>query len=136
MNNTTRAFAVSICLLASGATMADDAVWGALLGGGAGAAIGGSVSGRNGAIVGGALGAAAGTAIATDNNRRRVEYVPPAPVYLPRTVYYSEQPVYYAAPVRVVTPTVYYVAPGFVEHRHHSHREKWRRTDGRWYGYR
>ena len=54
MNTRTRTLIVSLCIMASGSAVANDAVWGALLGGGAGAAIGGSVSGRNGAIVGGA----------------------------------------------------------------------------------
>lgn len=113
---------ISLCLLASSTAMANDAVWGALLGGGAGAAIGSSVSGRNGAIVGGAIGAAAGAAIVGDNGYRRVEYLP-ATVYQPRTVYYAPQPVYYAAPVPVVAPTVYYVGPG---PRGHHHPHYWR----------
>lgn len=50
MDKKSRALIVSFCLLASGTAMANDAVWGALLGGGAGAALGGSiVSGREGA---------------------------------------------------------------------------------------
>lgn len=125
MNTRLRVAAITLCLLTSSAAMANDAVWGALLGGGAGAAIGGSVNGRNGAIVGGALGAAAGAAIVGDNDYRRVEYVP-APVYQPRTVYYAPQPVYYAEPVRVVAPTVYYVTPGPRGHHHPHH----------WHGYR
>lgn len=135
MNNTTRALTLSLCLLASSAALANDAVWGALLGGGAGAAVGGSVSGRNGAIVGGALGAAAGAVIASDNDHRRVDYVPP-PVYQPRAVYYSAQPVYYAPPVRVVTPTVYYVSPGPSKQHGHDRREKWQRGDSERHGYR
>ena len=71
MKTRTRTLIASLCILASSSAMANDAVWGALLGGGAGAAIGGSVNGRNGAIVGGALGAAAGAddvcGAATDN---------------------------------------------------------------------
>jgi outer membrane lipoprotein SlyB len=69
MNTRTRTLIASLCILASGSAVANDAVWGALLGGGAGAAIGGSVSGRNGAIVGGAIGAAAGAVIASDSDR-------------------------------------------------------------------
>ena len=61
--------------------MADDAVWGALIGGGAGAAIGNSVNNRNGAIVGGALGAAAGAAIGSQYNSPRTEYYTSAPGY-------------------------------------------------------
>ena len=45
------AITLSLGLLTASAAMADDAVWGALLGGGAGAAIGHSVNGRNGAVV-------------------------------------------------------------------------------------
>lgn len=135
MNDKLRALTVSLCLLASSAAIADDTVWGALLGGGAGAAIGGSVSGRNGAIVGGALGAAAGAVIASGNNHRQVEYVP-AQVYHPRAVYYSEQPVYYTRPVRVVTPTVYYVVPERDRRHNHHHRRDWHPQDSRWQGYR
>lgn len=131
-----RTLTFSLCLLASSAAMATDAVWGALLGGGAGAAIGGSVSGRNGAIVGGALGAAAGAVIASENTRHRVAYVP-APVYQPsaRVVSYAPQPVYYAQPVRVVAPTVYYITPERGGRHGHHHREKWHPHDSR-YGYR
>ena len=73
------AIALSLSLLTAGAAMADDAVWGALIGGGAGAAIGNSVNNRNGAIVGGALGAAAGAAIGSQYNRPRTEYYTSAP---------------------------------------------------------
>lgn len=131
-----RTLTFSLCLLASSAAMATDAVWGALLGGGAGAAIGGSVSGRNGAIVGGALGAAAGAVIASENTRHQVEYVP-APVYhpRPRVVYYAPQPVYYAQPVRVVAPTVYYITPERGGRHGHHPRGNWHPHDSR-YGYR
>jgi hypothetical protein len=135
MNRKLRTLGLSLCLLASSVAMADDAVWGALLGGGAGAAIGGSVSGRNGAIVGGALGAAAGAVIASGNNHRQVEYAP-APVYHSRPVYYSAQPVYYAQPVRVTTPTVYYVVSERDRRHGHHHRKDWRPQDNRWHGYR
>ena len=66
---------LSLGLLSTTTAMADDAVWGALIGGGAGAAIGHSVNGRNGAVVGGALGAATGAAIGSQyDNRPRTEY--------------------------------------------------------------
>ena len=100
MKTRTRTLIASLCILASSSAMANDAVWGALLGGGAGAAIGGSVNGRNGAIVGGALGAAAGAVIATDNGHEpyRVEH-------RPQVVYHHPAPpVYYAPPTRVATP--------------------------------
>lgn len=128
---------LSFCLLASSVAVANDAVWGALIGGGAGAAIGGSVSGRDGAVIGGALGAAAGAAIGSNNSYHRVVYAP-APVYRPQIVYYPAQPVYYAppVPVRVVVPTVYYVTPGR-GHRHiHPHRPHWDRPGNHPKGYR
>ena len=70
--------ALSLGLLASHAAVANDAVVGALLGGGAGVLVGRSVGGRNGAGIGGALGAAAGAAIALQNDRPRGHYAPPA----------------------------------------------------------
>ena len=97
MNTRTRTLIASLCILASGSAVANDAVWGALLGGGAGAAIGGSVSGRNGAIVGGAIGAAAGAVIASDSDHNHADY-------RPQVVYHPAPPVYYAPPTRVVTP--------------------------------
>ena len=134
MNTKTRTLIVTFGMLASSAAMANDAVWGALLGGGAGAAIGGSVSGRNGAIVGGAIGAATGAVIASDDDRYQTDYRPRR-VYQPQTVYYTAPPVYYAQPTRVVTP-VYYV-PGYRVERHdHHHRNRWHREDGDWRGYR
>jgi len=134
MDKKSRALIVSFCLLASGTAMANDAVWGALLGGGAGAALGGSVSGRNGAIVGGALGAAAGAVIASETNGRRLEYVA-APVYRPATVYYAEQPVYYPQPMRVAPPTVYYVTTERGRPYKHHHAERYQ-NDEHWHGYR
>ncbi len=134
MRSKTRTLIVSLCMLASSAAMANDAVWGALLGGGAGAAIGGSVSGRDGAIVGGAIGAAAGAVIASENDRQRVVYTPDVH-YRPRTVYYAAPQVYYAPPPRIVTP-VYYV-PTYRGNRHdHLHRHDWHRDEGHWRGYR
>lgn len=122
---------LSLCLLTSTAVMADDAIWGALIGGGAGAAVGGSVSGRNGAIIGGALGAAAGAVIGSENHRSRVDYVP-AQAYRPQPVYYTEQPVYYySQPVRVVAPPVYYIEQGRDrnDRRHHHKHGGWDRRD-------
>lgn len=122
--------ALSLGLLASTAASANDTIWGALIGGGAGAAIGGSVSGRNGAIVGGALGAAAGAAIADDDRRGRVEHAP-APVYsrnyYPETVYYSPPP-----PVRVVRAPVYYVPVerGWDDRRGYRHHDRHDRNRG------
>ena len=45
------------------------AVLGGAIGGGAGAAVGSSIGGRDGAIIGGALGGAAGAAIATSGTK-------------------------------------------------------------------
>lgn len=100
--------ALSLGLLASHAAVANDAVVGALLGGGAGVLVGRSVGGRNGAVIGGALGAAAGAAIALQNDRPRGHYAPPAyltyeaaPAYYPPQVYYAPQG-YYHQPLHYV----------------------------------
>ena len=105
--------ALSIGLLASNAAMANDAVLGALLGGGAGVLVGRSVGGRDGAIIGGALGAAAGAAIASQ--RPRGHYAPPA------YVTYEEPLAYYPA-------QVYYAPLGYYQQRvHYVHGERWYR---------
>ncbi|HEY1182510.1 MAG TPA: glycine zipper 2TM domain-containing protein, partial [Rhodocyclaceae bacterium] len=77
--------------LGAASAQADDAVVGALVGGGVGSVIGHSVGGRNGAVVGGLVGAAAGIAIASNNGPRYVSagYGPPV-YYAPRPA-----PVYY-----------------------------------------
>lgn len=83
--------------------LANDTLFGALLGGGAGVLVGQAVGGRDGAIVGGALGAVAGAVIARDDDDERrggyrgygrgyaqprvVEYAPQT-VVVPRTVQY------------------------------------------------
>ena len=103
--------ALTLGLLSANVAMANDAVLGALIGGGAGALVGRSVGGRDGTIIGGALGAAAGAAIGSENNRRsrvdyyeqpaQVYYSPPAPVYYSppvQHVYYPPQQVYYSQP--------------------------------------
>ena len=111
---------VSVGLLSANAARADDALLGALLGGGAGVLIGHSIAGRNGSVIGGALGAAAGVAIATDHSRPRVAYVAPAPVYTPQPVYVAAPPAYYYGPPPVVVQTV---PVGYYEHdrRHWAH---------------
>jgi len=112
-------------VLMAGAAQASDAVFGAVIGGGAGALIGQSMGGRDGAIVGGAIGAAAGAAAASGSQRYYggVGYYPPAPVYrAPATVYYAPAPVYHVpapvyhvpAPVYHVPAPVYYVSPRVV----------------------
>ena len=53
------------------AARADDTLFGAVLGGGAGVLVGHAVGGRDGAIVGGALGAVAGAVIAADDDDDR-----------------------------------------------------------------
>jgi hypothetical protein len=107
-------------VLMAGAAQASDALFGAVIGGGAGALIGQSMGGRDGAIVGGAIGAAAGAAAASSSQRYYggvgVGYYPPAPVYrAPAPVYYAPPPVYYAPPpVYHVPAPVYYVSPPVV----------------------
>lgn len=130
MNAKTRTLIVTFCVLASSAALANDAVWGALIGGGAGAAIGGAVSGREGAIIGGAIGAATGAVVTSDgdrDHRRRHR------VHQPTVVYYTAPPVYYAPAPHVVAP-VYYVRPAH-QNRHYHH-DKWRHDKGHWYRYR
>ena len=127
---------LSLGLLSASAAMADDAIWGALIGGGAGAVIGRSVGGRDGTIIGGALGAATGAAIASDRHHgrfeQRVDYYSPAPVYVAQETYYPPQ-VYYAPPVRVEQRPVYYIEGGYDRgERWHHHREHgWDRRDHR-----
>ena len=121
---------LSLGLLSAGTAMANDAVIGALLGGGAGVLVGRSVGGRNGAVIGGALGAAAGAAIGSENRRDRVEqrvdYYQPAPVYYEQPAYYPQQ-VYYTQPVRVEQQPVYIVRGGrdWDERGHHRHDRGW-----------
>ena len=138
MNKQPALIALTLCLLSSGTALADDAVWGALLGGGAGAVVGHSIGGRDGTIIGGALGAAAGAAIGSERGRSRVEYVAPPPVYYAapayrQEVYYPPQEVYYAPPVR--QRQVYYVERGYQRghRRHHEYRD-WDRHDRGWDG--
>lgn len=124
------ALLVSLGLLSAGTAMANDAVIGALLGGGAGVLVGRSVGGRNGAVIGGALGAAAGAAIGSENRRdrvveQRVDYYQPAPVYYEQPAYYPPQQVYYTQPVRVEQRPVYIVRgerewDGRGHHRHNG----------------
>ena len=59
------ALTLSAGLLSANAAQANDAVLGAVIGGGLGAVVGNHVSGRDGAIIGGAVGAAAGVVIAS-----------------------------------------------------------------------
>ena len=98
---------LSACLLTTSAARADDAFFGAILGGGAGALVGKSLGGRDGAIIGGALGAAAGVAIA-DQHRAHINYAP--------------QPVYYRQPAMFAPVPVYYVRSDryWVDHRDHG----------------
>ena len=123
-------------VLMAGAAQASDAVFGAVIGGGAGALIGQSMGGRDGAIVGGAIGAAAGAAAASSSQRYYggvgVGYYPPAPVYrVPAPVYYAPPPVYHVpAPVYYVSPPVVYrPAPVYVEYG--GARGHWKHKHGR-----
>lgn len=103
--------ALALGLLTSTVAMANDAVLGALLGGGAGVLVGRSMGGRDGAVIGAALGAAAGAAIASQNKDISVGYYSPPPVrysqpaYYPQQDYYS-QAVYYRQPLRVERRTI------------------------------
>ena len=63
-------FSLSLGLLSANIAMANDAVLGAIIGGGLGAAVGNHVGGRDGAFIGGAVGAAAGVVIAAEDDRR------------------------------------------------------------------
>ena len=126
---------VSLCLLSANA-MANDAVVGAIIGGGAGAFVGHSIGGRDATIIGGALGAAAGAAIGSDRGRttyveRRVEYIPPPPprVYYEQPVRVIPAPGYYGygPRVQVVPAPVYYVRD---KHFRRDHRD-WRYVDRR-----
>jgi hypothetical protein len=53
---------------------AQDALGGAILGGGAGALFGGALGGRRGAVIGAIVGAGTGAAIAAEGERRRNGY--------------------------------------------------------------
>ena len=137
---------LAMCLLVSTTALADDAVLGALLGGGAGALVGHSIGGRNATIIGGALGAATGAAIATSNSHgSRVIYTapaaympppvaymppPPPPVYVPT---YSQQVYYAAPPVRIVQRSDYYIQDRYERgyRHHHRHERDWERDDRR-----
>ena len=136
------ALALSAGLLSASAAQANDAVLGAVIGGGLGAVVGNHVSGRDGAIIGGAVGAAAGVVIASENDRHyrpRPVYVAPSPVrvYAPTPVYapapvYAPPPVYYAPPpVRVVRAPVVYV-PAHPARKHWRHEHRRHDRDGRW----
>ena len=114
-------------LLSSPVVMANDAVLGAVLGGGAGAIVGRSIGGRDGTIIGGALGAAAGAAIGSQSRARyvepRVEYYEPAPVYYPPVHVYRPAP-----------PAVYYVHRGYGRdgwnrHPHYDHHDRGHHRD-------
>ena len=131
---------VSLCLLSANA-MANDAIVGAIIGGGAGAFVGQSFGGRDATIIGGALGAAAGVAIASDRGRtsyveRRVEYIPPPPpqIYYEQPVRVMPAPGYYGygPRVRVVETPVYYVRD---KHFNHRHDRDWRYVDRRFDGH-
>ena len=123
------ALILSAGLLSSSVALANDAVIGALIGGGAGVLVGRSVGGRDGAVVGAALGAAAGAAIASENDRPHYRHQagyyappPPAPVYYSEPAYYPPQRVYYRQPVRIPPPPVYYIESGHgYRHGHGRH---------------
>jgi len=110
---------LSVGMLSANAARADDALLGALLGGGAGVLIGHSIGGRSGSVIGGALGAAAGVAIASEGQRPRAAYLAPAPVV------YGPQPVYVSQPVYAAPPLVVESVPlRYEDHRYWAH-ERW-----------
>jgi uncharacterized protein YcfJ len=87
------------------AARADDTLFGAVLGGGAGVLVGHAVGGRDGAIVGGALGAVAGAVIAADDDdgrRGRHRAYGRAYAAQPRVVEYAPQTVVVRRPVHYV----------------------------------
>lgn len=139
MNKTLRnTLLITLGLLSANVAMANDAIFGALIGGGAGALIGRSVGGRDGTIIGGALGAAAGAAIGSENRHHRVEqrvdYYAPAPTYYTQETYYPQQ-VYYSEPVRVEQRPVYYIEGGYDRGERWHHRDRdWDRHDRRDWG--
>lgn len=130
---------LTVALSSAAHAGSSDAVVGAIVSAGFGAAIGHSIDGRQGAILGSALGAVAGTALANNNDAERdyrdrrntrVSYVPvEQPVYA-QPVYtqpayqavYAQPVVYYSPqPVRVVYRNDNERAHGW----RHEHRE-WR----------
>jgi hypothetical protein len=131
--------ALTLCLLSSTVAMANDAVLGALLGGGAGAVVGHSIGGRDGTVIGGALGAAAGAVIGSERGHGRVDYSV-APVhytqpgyYAPPVAYYPQQQIYYSQPVRVEQRPIYYIQDSYDRgyRRHHDRRDWGDRNDHR-----
>lgn len=134
---------LSLCLLSANA-MANDAILGAVLGGGAGAFVGHSIGGRDATIIGGAIGAAAGAAIASDDDRRDRRHVRVVEerrvTYVAQPTYYAPPPppAYYVQPVHVVRAPVYYVHGRKVSHHHYREWQRERREhrrDIRYYGY-
>jgi hypothetical protein len=106
---------VGVTSLSSQAYANDDALLGAVVGAGIGAAIGHNVHGHDGAIVGGAIGAIAGASIAANSPPYNDSgyYTAPATVYAPAPVYYGDAPAYYqVAPVYYPRPRFNY-APRF-----------------------
>ncbi len=123
------AMLVSLGLLSANVALANDAVIGALVGGGAGVIVGSSMGGRNGAIVGGALGAAAGAAISSDHRRHEGPAMAYSTGYYAPAPYYAE-PVYYSRPVRYVAPPVYYFDRGYSREWRRDHDRAWDRRHG------
>jgi len=136
--------ALSAGLLSAGTAQANDALLGAVLGGGLGAVVGNHVGGRDGTVIGGAVGAVAGAIIASEDDRRphrsrQVYYAPPpvrvyspAPVYAPVRVHAPAQVYYAPPPVRVVRAPVVYVPAHPArkhwrqEYRHYERDRGWR----------
>jgi hypothetical protein len=115
-------FVFSLLLVLSSINAAqagNNAVAGAIIGGGLGAIVGHQVGGRDGAVIGGAVGAVMGTIITSEGDhrhRRGGYYAPPARIYAPAPVYAA--PVYYRGP----RPIVHVPPP--------SPRNQWNRHSG------
>ena len=108
-------------LLATTSAQANEAVVGAVIGGGMGGLIGQSVGGRDGAVMGGLVGAIAGAALARNNDHRHVHARHGAPAYYahPAPRYYAT-PAHYGRPV-VTTPVYYRGRPEWRRNHHDRH---------------
>ncbi len=106
------ALTMAVAALPSQAHANDNALFGAVVGAGIGAAIGHNVHGRDGAVVGGAIGAIAGASVtARSSSYYDTGYygTPPAAVYAPDRGYYVAAPEYYqAAPAYYAFPRYQY----------------------------
>ena len=119
---------VSIGIFGGNAAQANDAIVGAIIGGGTGALIGQSLHGRDGAIVGGAVCAAAGIALATDRRERRSEYAQ-APNYRQPIVVSAPTPRYERYERYEAERDYRHYRPSHRRHHHHWRHESRRHWD-------